>query len=105
MGLLFLNIEAAQAGLITRLRLYIDAEFSVTTAVIACLLCLCAAFFIYVVVSPVHIHGGTSSLRGLPGSMTAFGEKKQAVRRIADKLAKSSAKKSVARREALQEAA
>lgn len=54
-GLLFINIEAANAGLVQKLRLYIRHEFTDFQLVYFTALFLVGAFLIYVVFTPVSI--------------------------------------------------
>ena len=54
-GLLFLNIEAAHAGLIGRLKWYIHREFSDTQVFYCMILLLISGFLAYVIFAPVEI--------------------------------------------------
>ena len=85
-SLLFLNIEAAQAGLLTKLRLLIRAEIPESSLAVLCLAIASAVFLVYVIFSPVPINGRHRSFRGLPGSVPGFSERRDTVRRIASRL-------------------
>jgi hypothetical protein len=54
-SLLFINIEAAQAGLIHRLRLYIRTEFSETQLVYWTVFVLLLSSLLYIIFSPLPI--------------------------------------------------
>jgi hypothetical protein len=85
-SLLFLNIEAAQAGLLGKVRLFINSEFSHSHLIALCIVTGIASFVVYVIFSPVPMNGRHHSFRGLPGSVQGFDEKRAAVRRIAERL-------------------
>ncbi len=54
-GLLFINIEAAQAGLVTKLKLYIRHEFSSFEFYYYAVILIAMGFLTYVIVTPVVI--------------------------------------------------
>jgi hypothetical protein len=85
-GMLFINIEAAQAGLVTRLKMYIQAEFPRNELVYVVFGSLVAAFILYVIFSPEPGQHGRPKYAGwgtaaIPGS--TYREKRRAVTRIA----------------------
>jgi len=55
-SLLFINIEAAQAGLVHRLRLYIKAEMSSEELFFSSLAFLLGTFVLYVIFTPLRIN-------------------------------------------------
>lgn len=55
MALLFINIEAANAGLISKLKLYIHHEFSMTELFYYALGLFSLSFVSYIIVAPVNI--------------------------------------------------
>jgi hypothetical protein len=84
-SLLFLNIEAAQAGLVTKLRMFIRAEFPEYQLLYITCGVLAASFLCYVIFSPVPGNERHRSVysRFSGSSSQRFSHRKAAVERIA----------------------
>ena len=84
-SMLFLNIEAAQAGLVTRLRLYISSEVPPHQLMFT-LICLSVVFiFAYIIFTPLHINNERwpwYNYFSFQPESTSFRKKKMVVKRI-----------------------
>lgn len=84
-SMLFLNIEAAQAGLLGKLRLYIAAEMPPWQLALITCATLALLFFLFVIFTPLQINDQRWSWYSyftFQPEKSGFGNKKQTVSKI-----------------------
>ena len=84
-SLLFLNIEAAQAGLVSRIRLFIEAEFGRSELWYITLSLLAVSAVLYVLFSPVP-GVSTRSVSPFLTVQDSYSKRKRSVKNIVDAL-------------------
>lgn len=82
-GLLFLNIEAAQAGLIQRFKVYIGHEFPGNQPLYILAVLLPAAILCYIILIPISFKDNGRLVSGYY-THQSFGSKRNRVRKISN---------------------